>query len=174
MIRVCTVAGALLMFFSGCSGPSYTTEEIANKEREYAAKAVEIEGNRDSIKENVDRFIEVFSRYKRNEIRLAVPKIYAADAFLNDRIHSVIGSDAIGAYFDPTFDKMHSCEFVIQDSFYSSHDVYLRWVMRIQLSEKRISWNLCEFHSSDLIAMKKLSTTSISGILANRCNTLEG
>lgn len=123
------------MLFSGCTRPTYTTQELHEAERLSKETSVPIDEIRDQVVAKVDLFESVFSRYQQKEIASAIPQLYSDDAFLNDRIHSVSGSAAIGMYFDGTFEKMHKCEFIIHDKYFSSQDVFIRWTMRIQLSE---------------------------------------
>jgi limonene-1,2-epoxide hydrolase len=124
-----------MMLFSGCTNQSYTTKELQEAERRSRDKAVEIQAIYEKVRDQVDLFNGVFSRYKKEEIASAVPELYAEDAFLNDRIHSVTGNRAIAEYFDGTFEKMHKSEFHIHDTTFAKHDVYIRWTMRIQLKE---------------------------------------
>lgn len=125
----------VMMFFSGCTSQSYTTKELQEAERRYRDKAVEIQAIQDKVKAQVDLFNGVFSRYQKEEIASAVPELYAEDAFLNDRIHSVTGNHAIAEYFGSSFEKMHKSEFHIHDTTFAKHNVYIRWTMRIQLKE---------------------------------------
>lgn len=125
----------VMMLFSGCTSQSYTTKELQEAERRSRDKAVEIQAIHDKVKVQVELFNDVFSRYQKEEIASAVPELYAEDAFLNDRIHSVTGNRAIARYFDSTFEKMHKSEFYIHDTTFAKHDVYIRWTMRIQLKE---------------------------------------
>ena len=99
------------MIFSGCTGQSYTTKELLEAEKQARKKAVEIQHLYDNVKDQMDLFNEVFSRYQQEELVPAVLNLYAEDAFLNDRIHSVRGNRAIAKYFDGTFEKMHKSEF---------------------------------------------------------------
>ena len=125
----------VIMLFSGCTSQSYTTKELQQAERRSRDMAVEIHAIQNDVKRQLKLFNDVFSRYQRKEIASAVPELYAEDAFLNDRIHSVTGNRAIARYFDSTFEKMHECEFHIHDTTFGKLDVYVRWTMRIQLSE---------------------------------------
>ncbi len=126
----------VIMFFFGCTSQSYSTKEILEAERNSRDKAFEIQAIYDKVREQVDLFEGVFSRYTKEEIASAVPELYAEDAFLNDRIHSVTGNRAIAEYFDGTFEKMHKTEFLIHDTIFAKHDVYIRWTMRIQLKRE--------------------------------------
>ncbi len=130
-----TVLMGGMMLFSGCTNQTYTTKELLEAEQSSREKAVEIQSINEKIKAQVDLFNSVFSRYQKEEIASAVPVLYAEDAFLNDRIHSVTGSQAIADYFDGTFEKMNMSEFHIHDTTFARHDVYIRWTMRIQLNE---------------------------------------
>ena len=125
----------VMMIFSGCKSQTYTTKELLEAEQRSREKAVDIQSISEKVKAQVDLFNGVFSRYQKEEIASAVPELYAEDAFLNDRIHSVTGSHAIAEYFDGTFEKMHKSEFHIHDTTFAKHDVYIRWTMRIQLNE---------------------------------------
>ncbi len=123
------------MFFSGGSNKSYTTKELLEAEKRSREKAIEIRDIEDKVKAQVQLFNGVFSRYQKEEIAAVVPELYAEDAFLNDRIHSVEGRGAIAKYFDGTFAKMHQSQFHIHDTTVAKYDVYIRWTMRIQLRE---------------------------------------
>lgn len=123
------------MLFSGCTSQSFTSKELLEAEQRSRNKAVEIQSINEKVKTQVDLFKEVFSRYQKEEIASAVTELYAEDAFLNDRIHSVTGNRAIAQYFDSTFEKMHKSEFHIHDTTLAKHDVYIRWTMRIQLKK---------------------------------------
>jgi len=123
------------MIFSGCTGQSYTTKELLEAEKQARKKAVEIQHLYDNVKDQMDLFNEVFSRYQQEELVPAVLNLYAEDAFLNDRIHSVRGNRAIAKYFDGTFEKMHKSEFDIHNTTFAKYDVYISWTMRIQLKE---------------------------------------
>lgn len=130
-----TIMIGVMMIFSGCTSQSYTTKELLEAERDTKEKAIEIQVIQEKVKAQVDLFKGVFSRYEKEEIASTIPQLYAEDAFLNDRIHSVKGSQAIAKYFDGTFDKMHKSEFLIHDTTFAKNDVYIRWTMRIQLKE---------------------------------------
>lgn len=124
-----------MMFFQGCTSQTYSTQELQKAEQDSRGKAVVIQTVYDKVKTQIDLFNGVFSRYQRDEIASAIPRLYAEDAFLNDRIHSVSGSDGIAKYFDSTFAKMHQSEFHIHDTIFGKYDVYIHWTMRIQLKE---------------------------------------
>jgi len=123
----------MMMFLSGCTSPNYTTKELLEAEKSTRDQAVKIQKIRDIAKAQIDLFTAVFSRYQKEDIASAIPKLYAEDAFLNDRIHTVVGNRAIAEYFDGTFKKMYKTEFIIHDTVFAKRDVYVSWTMRIQL-----------------------------------------
>ena len=130
-----TILVGVMMLFSGCASQTYTTKDLLEADQQSKDKAVEIQSINDKVRAQVDLFNGVFSRYKQEEIASNVPNLYAEDAFLNDRIHSVTGRQAIAKYFDATFAKMHKSEFHIHDTIFAKRDVYIRWTMRIQLNK---------------------------------------
>lgn len=123
------------MSLLGCTSESYTTKELLEAEALSREKAVEIEAIEEKVKAQIDLFAGLFFRYERKEMAATLPKLYAKEAFLNDRIHTVRGSDAIIDYFDTTFKKMHKGEFRVHDTTFAKRDIYIRWTMRIQLKE---------------------------------------
>lgn len=125
----------VFMFFSSCTQPPYTLEELEQANIHSKKEAVEINSYRSAIEPQIDLFISVFSAYNREEIAASIPDLYATDAFLNDRIHSVVGGKAIGAYFDASFDKMHAAKFEILEKIEGVSAAFLHWKMGIQLKE---------------------------------------
>lgn len=126
-----------IMALTCCNTPPYTTKELLAAEKESQSKSVPLSGIRPRVEEQTKSFIEVFSRYDRKELAETIPLLYAEEAFLNDRIHSVVGMENIAAYFDATFEKMHRSEFIIQETTYGEKEVLLKWLMRIQLKPEK-------------------------------------
>lgn len=77
-------------------------------------------------------FLSVFTEKKlRNE----TPRVYAQDAFLNDTLKTVRGSDSIEEYFLGTLANTESITVEFTDVARSGNDYYFRWVMDVRFKK---------------------------------------
>lgn len=127
--------GGLLMSLFSCA-PTYTTKDLREEQKKANQNAVYIKENKQNIEATINKFSEVFKNYNQEEMKVEIEKLYSENAFLNDRIHSVVGSQNIKKYFLGTFDKIYKAQFLTKNVTYGEKQAIIQWVMEIQLKEK--------------------------------------
>lgn len=80
----------------------------------------------------IERFRDFYSELSAERVRELVKSVYAADAYLNDGLKSMRGSDAIGAYLARSAQATLSTTVHFDDLARSGQDYYFRWRMRIR------------------------------------------
>lgn len=139
MFRIFSLIG-LLLVCAGCSKAPYDYAALRQADLRTQDLAVRVDHYRAEINRTVDGFIAAFADYEGARLVPAVRELYAEDAFVNDRIHSIEGRQSIVDYFASTLDKMHNAEFEVHERLYGDNSVCLSWTMRLQLNEGEEGW----------------------------------
>ena len=120
---------------------AYKHQDLMDALKKSDELAVQLE-DYPKAKETVELFNKVFSTYQKQTLASELGNLYAEDAFLNDRIHSVQGVKGIKKYFDGTFKKISKAEFNILDVAYGKKDAYIRWEMVLYFRSLKVTKNL--------------------------------
>lgn len=115
--------------------PTYTLKSIVERNKVSKNQAVEISEHKQAIETNMESFQKAFSTYKKEDVLNVVEAIYDENAFLNDRIHTVVTKEAIKDYFAKSFEKIEDAKFTILETVYGKKEVYLQWIMAIKLKK---------------------------------------
>jgi len=115
--------------------PKYTSKELYEEEQKSQRKAIAINKIQNQVNKTINTFVKVFSNYEKNELIKSMPDLYSNDAFLNDRIMSVYGLNAISNYYEDSFDKLDIIKFVINDVVLGKKEAYIHWVWHLNDSD---------------------------------------
>lgn len=85
-------------------------------------------GERAAIKS----FSDFFSELTEERAKALTKKVYAPDAYFNDTLKTLHGSDAIEGYFVRTARNVETMTVQIEDVAHSGPDYYFRWVMDVR------------------------------------------
>ena len=130
-----------VLFSLGCKGKGYDHQELEQAKKQALSLATPVEDIPQEVDESIQLFVDTFSRYQKEEMQQNLPKLYAKDAFLNDRIHSIQGGEAITQYFMGTFEKVEQAGFTIEDTSKSTNSAYIRWVMNLRLKDQEQTYS---------------------------------
>lgn len=123
--------GLSALLAGGCSSAQQASQELIAVEAALA-DSPDLADLGAKVPATLALFAETFQRYDQQTLAANLPELYSDQAFLNDRIHTLRGREAIIDYFLASLDKIHAAEFVIQDTVLGRKDAYVRWVMKIQ------------------------------------------
>jgi len=122
----------IVMTLFGCSKPTYLPKQLVAEEKTSSLQAETISSKQSQIDQTLKLFLSALEKYEKDDFIPKLDSIYAEDAFLNDRIHTVKGLENIKAYFTATFDKIVDCEFIFHDKLIGQTSIVVTWTMRIQ------------------------------------------
>jgi len=114
----------LALLLTSCS-PSNNTKQAVE-----AYRAALKKGGSPAGVDEVKRFTDFLQNLDSKEyIRRNTSKVYSDDAYLNDTLITHHGAKEIEEYFVKTADTMTQFELIIDDTFQSKNDHYVRWTM---------------------------------------------
>ena len=119
--------------FLSTSFASYSHQDLMRALKESEYQSIVLIENDEKIGRSVKLFQKVFTGYSKKLFKEELPNLYAKEAFINDRIHSVKGLMNIQRYFLKTFKKLKKAHFKILDVAYGKRDAYIRWEMILYL-----------------------------------------
>jgi hypothetical protein len=85
--------------------------------------------------EAIERFKAFLSSFTEEKLRRDTGRVYAKNAFLNDTLKTVRGSDAIEEYFLGTVGNTESITVAFTDVARSGNEYYFRWVMDVRFKK---------------------------------------
>lgn len=115
--------------------PKYSSKELYEEEQKSQRTAIEINKIQNQVNKTINTFVKVFSNYEKNELIKSMPDLYSNDAFLNDRIMSVYGLNAISNYYEDSFNKLENIKFEISDVVLGKKEAYIHWVWHLNDSD---------------------------------------
>jgi len=92
-----------------------------------------VEPGSEKAERAIAAFKEAFSVYTRDHLKGRLRSLYAEDAYFNDNLIELRGSEAIEKYFLESVDLVESCHFDIEDVAHNNGNYYLRWTMTMRL-----------------------------------------
>ncbi len=131
--RTLLIASGILTcaLFASCA----TRSGRSNPTADYLAFLKANPGARLSAREEkvaVERFQNFLSTFTEEKIRRDTSAVYAPDAFLDDTLKTVRGSEAIQEYFLGSVANTESITVEFTDMARSGHDYYFRWIMDVE------------------------------------------
>jgi hypothetical protein len=98
----------------------------------------------------IERVREFFGDVTPESVRRLAGEVYAPDAFFNDTLKTLRGSDAIEAYFLHTAQNAESVQVEFHHISRSDDDFYFRWRMTMRVAaladgEPLVSWGVTHF-----------------------------
>ena len=83
----------------------------------------------------IQRFQDFLSTFTEEKLRRDTRRVYAQDAYLNDTLKTVRGSQAIEEYFLGTLANTESITVSFSDVARSGNEYYFRWVMDVRFKK---------------------------------------
>lgn len=121
---------ACLAITAGCA-----TKPASNAAADYAGAVSSIRGtvlDEASADAAMARFSEFFGNVTAGNATKLIPRLYAPDAYFNDTLKTLHGSEAITAYFVKTAGHAELIHAEITDIARSGENYYLRWTMDVR------------------------------------------
>ena len=122
---------AVIFLLNSSAAPNNSAEAVAeyrSRMEKVAPSGLEADGPAE--KAAIDRFKAFLQGIGDVKfVRDNTPKVYAADAYLDDTLVVHHGAEQIEAYFVKTSETMTSYQVTIEDVARSGDDYYVRWTM---------------------------------------------
>ena len=125
------VLAVVLLGLSGCATkapglteptPSYTQAVDGTADRAVAP-----------ADERIQALMDLFQNYTPEELKTRTPQVYADDIWFRDGFREIRGGDALVDYLQHSASGLRDSRFEFAEPIRHGDDVYLRWVMHLNL-----------------------------------------
>lgn len=83
------------------------------------------------------KFINTFSNFSDPKFKTQLLELYDQDAYMNDRLQEIYGSEKIASYLLKSTEQVHSAKFIFGTPSHTGSDFYFPWIMRLEPKQKK-------------------------------------
>lgn len=119
-----------IILISACSGTSMQSAYVNDYQKALQSSASRPVTNTDAV----NGFIEVFNKTQHGDVASIIRETYAETLYFNDTFRTITDRNTLINYMQQTGQQVDWLEVQVQDIAHSEHDMYVRWIMRMQFT----------------------------------------